>query len=168
MRPSDWTWIAPTRCPPPIATSVVTPGAVSARRVRATSSAYSVQPSAATSAISPSRWACVNGSIEISVMRHRRLSSCFNLGIARQPLKKSRHPAGAEVEEPCPLGLDPDQGHLVVDRPDAALELRHMLRVQHLPRGCDVLVRNAVDDVHGCDSTHQELLRVRGRVADID
>ena len=50
-------------------------------------SAYSVQPSAATSAISPSRWASVNGSIEISVMRHRRLGSWRNLGIARQRLK---------------------------------------------------------------------------------
>jgi hypothetical protein len=42
-------------------------------------------------------------------MQHRRLGSCCNLGIARQRLKKSRHPAGAEVEEPGPLRLDPDQ-----------------------------------------------------------
>jgi hypothetical protein len=33
-----------------------------------------LQPSAATSAISPSRWASVNGSIEISAMRHRPLA----------------------------------------------------------------------------------------------
>lgn len=91
-----------------------------------------------------------------------------SLRIARQSLEKSRHAARAEVEESGPLRLYPDEGHLVVDRPHAALELRDLVWVQRLPRGCDVVVGNAVDDVHGCHSTHQELLRVRGRVADID
>jgi hypothetical protein len=87
MTPSDCTWIAPTTRPSASATSVVTPGALSARAVRSASSVYSVQPSAATRAISPSRWACAKGSIDGSVMsravRRRRSRSHSGRGRPR-------------------------------------------------------------------------------------
>src|SRR5215211_6778506 len=69
ITPSDCTWMTPMTSSPASATSVVTPCAHSARLVRSGSSAYSAQPSAATSRIKPSRWARANGWIDTSFMR---------------------------------------------------------------------------------------------------
>src|SRR3954454_10464908 len=71
MTPSDCTWITPTTCSPASATSDVAPSADSARLVRSASSAYSAQPSAATSPITPSRWARAYGWIDTSVIHLR-------------------------------------------------------------------------------------------------
>src|SRR3954454_24108924 len=71
MTPSDCTWITPTTCSPASATSDVAPSADSARLVRSASSAYSAQPSAATSRITPSRWARAYGWIDTSVIHLR-------------------------------------------------------------------------------------------------
>src|SRR5437588_2063998 len=114
MWPSDWTWIAPTRRPPARATSVVTPGAVSARWVRSTSSEYSVQPSAATSAISPSRWACVNGSMATWVMRPR--------GASADPLSQGHD----DPIWPAHVGHAPDV-LVLADAADQAVAVRSQL-----------------------------------------
>src|SRR3954451_21461666 len=73
------------------------------------------------------------------------------LGAARQLRQEGRHAASTEVEEPRPYRLDGDTRHLVVHRPDLALELRELVCAEYL-RGCrEVLVGNAVDDVHACE-----------------
>jgi hypothetical protein len=46
------------------------------------------------------------------------------LGVARQLRQEGQHAASTEVEEPRPFRLDGDTCHLVVHRPDLALELR--------------------------------------------
>jgi hypothetical protein len=66
------------------------------------------------------------------------------LGVARQLRQEGRHAASTEVEEPRPYRLDGDTCHLVVHRPDLALELRHLVCAQYLRRCRDVLVANAV------------------------
>src|SRR5687767_7597573 len=73
------------------------------------------------------------------------------LGVARQLRQDGRHSASTEVEEPRPYRLDGDTCHVVVHRPDLALELRALVCAQCLRRCPDVLVGNAVDDVHACE-----------------
>jgi hypothetical protein len=84
------------------------------------------------------------------------------LGVARQLRQEGRHAARTEVEEPRPYRLDGDTCHLVVHRPDLALELRYLVCAQCLRRCRDVLVGNAVDDVHACEPMHQERLCLLG------
>jgi hypothetical protein len=79
------------------------------------------------------------------------------LAVARQLRQKGRHAASTEVEEPRPYRLDGDTCHLVVDRPDLALELRDLVCAQYLPRCRDVLV--------GTPSTMSTLARPRTRTA---
>src|SRR5919199_6122994 len=61
------------------------------------------------------------------------------LGVARQLRQEGRHAASTEVEEPRPYRLDGDTCHLVVHRPDLALELRDLVCSEYLRRCLDVL-----------------------------
>jgi hypothetical protein len=68
------------------------------------------------------------------------------LGVAGQLRQEGRQAARTEVEEPRPYRLDGDTCHLVIRRPDLALELGDPVFAQGLRRCRDVLVANAVGE----------------------
>ena len=52
--------------------------------------------------------------------------------MARQFEEETRHQPGAEIEVPRLTRPDPDDRHLPVEGPDAALELRELISIQRL------------------------------------